>query len=78
MYVGGSICLVLLLSSIFIYVVAFGRIRIARTLKHALVNIWIALAALVFLFCTGIHQVRKQRLPLRSTALKIDLQPNYL
>ncbi len=58
LYVGGVVCLVLLLVTVLVYVVAFSRVRAATAIKHAFVNIWLAMAALVFFFVSGVHQVR--------------------
>lgn len=56
-YVGGTAGLALLLASSAAWAASFGRVRAARPLKHALVNVWLGAAGLVFVFCAGAHQV---------------------
>ena len=62
MYLGCAVLFLLCWLNIATFV-CFGRIiRINRQQRHALVNSWLALAALCFTFCLGIHQTEKRSL----------------
>ncbi|TRY63453.1 hypothetical protein TCAL_01835 [Tigriopus californicus] len=55
-YVGAVVCIVLLLVSTVVFGISFHSIQISRQLKHALINVWIGLSSLMFVFAAGIHQ----------------------
>lgn len=55
-YVGGLILFLCLWINITTYAVAGKQIQMPKRLKHALINTWAALSALVFTFTLGIYQ----------------------
>ena len=72
-YVGSVICMVLVTVSIIVYSLSFASIQISRKLKHALVNFWVALVALLFLYSSGIHQTEHE-----TTCKSIGFGLHYL
>lgn len=72
-YVGSAICIVLVTVSIIIYSLSFTSIRISRKLKHALINFWVALVSLLFLYTSGIHQTEHE-----ATCRSVGFALHYL
>ncbi|XP_052121111.1 adhesion G protein-coupled receptor A3 [Frankliniella occidentalis] len=55
-YIGSSILIISLIIAIVTYVVVGPRIQMPKRSKHALINTWIAIALLSFMFSIGVHQ----------------------
>ncbi|KAK3928787.1 Adhesion G protein-coupled receptor A2 [Frankliniella fusca] len=55
-YIGSSILILSLIIAIVTYVVVGPRIQMPKRTKHALINTWIAIALLSFMFSIGVHQ----------------------
>ncbi|XP_077294796.1 remoulade [Arctopsyche grandis] len=55
-YVGSSILLVCLLASILTYTLCYSEIHMTARAKHSLINTWLALSLLCFLYTLGIYQ----------------------
>lgn len=72
-YVGGVVCLVLILAAIVIYGISFSSITMCRELKHALINVCTAMVSLIFIFCTGVHQVEHD-----LTCKAVGMMEHYL
>ncbi|XP_034243765.1 adhesion G protein-coupled receptor A3 [Thrips palmi] len=55
-YIGSLILILSLIIAIVTYVVAGPHIQMPKRTKHALINTWIAIALLSFMFSIGVHQ----------------------
>lgn len=55
-YIGGFVMFVCVLLAIVTYLMCYSSIQMAKKAKHALINMWIALVWLCFIYTFGIYQ----------------------
>lgn len=61
-YVGSLILIVCLTCAILTYILCYSAIVMARRAKHSLINMWIAIFSLCFMYTFGIYQTEDVRL----------------
>lgn len=61
-YVGSSLLIVLLLIAIMTYLFCYNAIQMPKKAKHSVINIWIAISLLCFLYVFGIYQTENVKL----------------
>lgn len=55
-YIGGFVLFTSLLTSIVTYLLCYSSIQMAKKAKHSIINTWIAVSLLCFMFTFGIYQ----------------------
>uniref|UniRef100_T1IIR4 G-protein coupled receptors family 2 profile 2 domain-containing protein n=1 Tax=Strigamia maritima TaxID=126957 RepID=T1IIR4_STRMM len=60
-YFGSAICLACLIVVIFVYLFFTRAIKMPKKAKHSLVNTWLAISLLCFMFSVGIYQTENVR-----------------
>lgn len=61
-YAGNTILFVSLLVAVLTYIFGFASIQMPKKAKHCLVNTWIAIALLCFMYSFGIYQTEDYKL----------------
>lgn len=61
-YVGSFILITSLIVAVMTYLLCYNTIQMPKKAKHSLINTWIAVAVLCFLFVFGIYQTENKRI----------------